>query len=106
MLLQRWNCIFDIQKTVIMGFLKTILIILLVYYTLKLLARWFAPKLFTYAAKKTEDHFKKSFQQYQNYSQSGEQVNEGEVSIKKKTSPQKKANTDNVGEFIDFEEIN
>ncbi len=105
MLLQRWNCIFDIQKTLIMGFLKTILIILLVYYTLKLLAKWFGPRLFSYAAKKTEDRFRNSFEQYSNQNQNQAPVDEGEISIEKPRTSKKKVNTDNVGEFIDFEEI-
>ncbi len=89
-----------------MGFLRTILIILLVYYSLKLLAKWFGPRLFSYAAKKTEDRFRSSFEQYQNQYENPSEVKEGEISIEKPRSSKKKANTDNVGEFIDFEEIN
>ncbi len=40
---------------------KTILIILLVYYLLKILVRLLAPKILSYAAKKTESHFKQAF---------------------------------------------
>ena len=86
-----------------MTFLKTVLVILLVYYLLKILLRWFAPKLFVYAAKRTEQHFKAKFQEFQRPT-SEEKQYEGAVSVdkkpKQKTNPSKK-----VGEYIDFEEI-
>ncbi|MDX1766728.1 DUF4834 family protein [Arenibacter troitsensis] len=86
-----------------MGFLKTILIVLLVYYLLKILAKWFAPKLFRYAARKTEDHFKERFEGFAGRQpQDEEQI--GDVIIDKKTT-KKKNSSKNVGEYIDFEEI-
>ena len=85
-----------------MGFLKAILVIILVYYLLRLLARWFAPKLFTYAARKTEERFREQFGNFQAYGEEERPV--GDVSIEKK--PTKKSNTsNNVGEYIDFEEL-
>ena len=47
-----------------MAFLKTILIILLVYYLFKILVKMFAPKIFGYAARKTEEHFKEKFGEF------------------------------------------
>ncbi|MEG3658803.1 DUF4834 family protein [Arenibacter palladensis] len=86
-----------------MGILKTILIVLLVYYLLKILAKWFAPKLFRYAAKKTEEHFKERFEGFAaQQPQDEEQI--GDVIIDKKTT-KKKNSSKNVGEYIDFEEI-
>jgi hypothetical protein len=86
-----------------MGFLKTVLIVLLVYYSIKILAKWFAPKLFRYAAKKTEEHFKEKFEGF-----AGQQAHDeeqiGDVIIDKKTT-KKKNSSKNVGEYIDFEEI-
>lgn len=87
-----------------MGFLKTILIILLVYYTLKLFAKWFGPSIFGYAARKTEKHFRERFEQFQGYQNQEENTNEGEISIDKKTV-QRNKNSEQIGEFIDFEEI-
>jgi len=85
-----------------MAFLKTVLIILLVYYLLKILIKFLAPKLLVYAAKKTEQHFKERFQEFQR--QPGWQEQSGDTSInknsKRKSNPSKK-----VGEYIDFEEI-
>jgi len=86
-----------------MVFLKTVLIIILVYYALKALVKWFAPRLLSYAAKKTEAHFKEKMGDFssQNHSQE-EQV--GDVFMDKKTAP-KKRRSKKVGEYIDFEEI-
>ena len=83
-----------------MAFLKTILIILLVYYLLKFLVKLFAPKILSYAAKKTESHFKQAFDNQH----SSEEDNIGDVIINKKSS-KKKANSEKVGEYIDFEEL-
>lgn len=86
-----------------MAFLKTILFILLGYYLLKILARWFAPKILSYAAKKTESHFKQAFEGFdQNKGSREEQV--GDVIINKK-STKKKDDSEKVGEYIDFEEL-
>jgi hypothetical protein len=83
-----------------MVFLKTILIILLVYYLLKFLVKLYAPKILSYAAKKTESHFKQAFDNQDAASE--EQV--GDVIINKKTT-KKKADSEKVGEYIDFEEL-
>lgn len=86
-----------------MAFLKTILIILLVYYGLKILVRLFAPKILNYAAKKTESHFRQVFEGYDNQQTSSEEK-VGDVTFEKKTS-KKKADSEKVGEYIDFEEL-
>lgn len=90
-----------------MVFLKTILVILLIYYGLKILVKMFAPKLFGYAAKKTEAHFREKFGEYtQQDSRTEERV--GDVIIDKKPSANRtsKNNTsEKVGDYIDFEEI-
>lgn len=83
-----------------MAFLKTILIILLVYYLLKFLAKLFAPQILSYAAKKTESHFKQAFD---NQRASSEE-NERDVIMKKKSSKEK-GDSEKVGEYIDFEEL-
>lgn len=86
-----------------MAFLKAILIILLIYYLFKILAKWFAPKLFSYAAKRTEKHFREKFEQYQQSHPTGDQEI-GDISIDKKPNT-KETTSKNVGEYIDFEEI-
>ncbi|NHF59196.1 DUF4834 family protein [Flavobacteriaceae bacterium TP-CH-4] len=86
-----------------MAFLKTLLIILLVYYLFKILVRMFAPKIFGYAAKKTEEHFRERFGEFADFnSANGEQ--QGDIIIEKKKT-RKKDSSQDVGEYIDFEEI-
>ncbi len=91
-----------------MGFIKTLLIILFFYYGFKVLARLFAPFLMRYAAKKIQDKFKDQMGQHMRGSGFGQQDNpkkEGEVHVKSKKSSQDKINSDSVGDYVDFEEI-
>lgn len=86
-----------------MGFLITILILVLIYYFLKIVGKWFAPRLFAYAAKRTEQHFKERFGEFQNQRpENEEQI--GDVIIDKKTTKRTKPSK-KVGDYIDFEEI-
>lgn len=86
-----------------MAFLKTILIIILCYYLFKLLVKLFAPKILSYAAKKTEAHFKERFGEFSDQ-QAAQEEQFGDVIIEKK--PTRKNNTsEKVGDYIDFEEI-
>ncbi|MGB6150999.1 MAG: DUF4834 family protein [Pricia sp.] len=90
-----------------MAFLKTILVILLIYYGLKILVKMFAPRIFGYAAKKTEEHFKEKFGEFtQQQPRNEERV--GDVIIEKKPSQntsRKSDSSNTVGDYIDFEEI-
>jgi hypothetical protein len=86
-----------------MAFLKTILIVLLVYYLLKILARWFAPRLFSYAAKKTEERFREKFDGFAGQD-NGNEEQIGDIIIDKKPAKQNKASK-KVGEYIEFEEL-
>ena len=87
-----------------MGLLRTLLIILFVYYAIKILARLFAPFLIKYASNKAEKHFKEKFNTYHQQQTTYEEREPGAVSIddqpKNTTKSSKK-----VGEYIDFEEI-
>ncbi|APY07205.1 DUF4834 domain-containing protein [Winogradskyella sp. J14-2] len=90
-----------------MGLLRTILIILLVWYGLKIISRIFAPVLVKFVAKKAEERFGQQFGGFQNKSQyhNAEQKHkEGETVIDKMPNRQKTSN-DKVGEYIDYEEI-
>lgn len=67
----------------------------------------FAPKIFGYAAKKTQEHFKQKFEEF---SRQGRNTEErvGDVIIDKKTfdtNTSEKKNSKKVGDYIDFEEI-
>jgi ABC-type transport system involved in cytochrome bd biosynthesis fused ATPase/permease subunit len=87
-----------------MAFLETILIILLIYFALKIIARLLMPWLAKYAAKKVERHIAKKFNQFQGNTTTYQERKEGEVSIDKQTKSNRKS-TKKVGEYIDFEEI-
>jgi len=83
----------------LIGVLKVILIILLIYYGLKILTRLFGPLLLRYVTKKAGERFQQQFQKHQNtYSKSGDEVTEDK-------KPKQKSTNKDVGEYIDFEEI-
>ena len=87
-----------------MSFLKAILIFLLAYYLLKILAKWLAPKMFRYAAKKTEEHFKEKFGGFDGTAQK-EESRMGDIIIEKNKKTTIRRSSKKVGEYIDFEEI-
>ena len=83
------------------GFLRTILIILLIYYGIKIVTRIFGPLLLKYFAKKVSERFGGQFQ-YQK-EQEEAQKKEGEVSIDK--MPKTKSSNKDIGDYVDYEEI-
>ena len=87
-----------------MTFLKTLLIILLVYLGLKILFRLAKPYLLRYIAKKAGSHFEKSFGGFTNQNQKQSNTTEGEISIDKAPSD-KQTSKKTVGEYVDFEDI-
>jgi len=86
-----------------MSLLRTIFIIVLVYYIFKVLSRIFAPYLIKYATKKAGEKFGKQFGQFQNQSKQKRDKKVGEITIDK--MPKTKASNKNVGDYVDFEEI-
>ncbi|NNJ89319.1 MAG: DUF4834 family protein [Eudoraea sp.] len=86
-----------------MGFLKTLLIIILVYYLLRIIGRWLAPRVFNYAAKKTERHFREAFEQANMRGNTSNQKVHDLHNSNKTTGS--KGSSKDVGEYIDFEEI-
>ncbi len=90
-----------IQFASVTGFLRTILIILLIWYGMRVLARIFTPLLMRYVAKKAEKQFGQQFNQHQRPKESKKK--EGEISIDK--MPHQKTSNKDVGEYVDYEEI-
>lgn len=84
----------------VQGFLRTILILILVYYALKWLGRILFPVLFQKAMK----NFEEKARQQQGRTNSTENVKEGETVIDRRPKPERESNK-NVGEYVDFEEI-
>jgi len=91
-----------VQYASLTGFVRTILVILLVWYGVKILSRIFAPYLMRYVAKKAEQKFGQQFGQTQKPQQNKQ--TEGEISIDKAPMQSKTSNKD-VGEYVDYEEI-
>ncbi len=90
-----------LQQASVTGVLKVILIILLIYYGLKVLSRLFAPLLVKYISKKAEQKFGGQFGSFNNRQEPPKK--EGEVTIEK--MPNKKSSNKDVGEYVDYEEI-
>ena len=86
-----------------MSLLRTILIIALVYYGIKIFSRIFAPFLLKYAAKKAEQRFGDQFGQFQKGQKQDPQKREGEITIDK--IPNTKTSNKNVGEYVDYEDL-
>ena len=83
------------------GVLRVVLIVLLIYFGFKILLRWLARVIMRYFLKKIGKKFGQSFGSFD----SGNRKRpEGEVTIEKK--PQSRRNSGKeVGEYIDYEEI-
>jgi hypothetical protein len=83
-----------------MVFLKTLLIILLVYFGIKLLAKYFGPMLIKYVFRKVQRKMENQFNPGQQESRSTS--NSKTSSNRFKTKSNKKSK---VGEYVDYEEI-
>ena len=88
----------DINEAGPVNFLRTVLIIILVFYVLKFLVKLFAP----YLLKKAVDKVQQKAQQQ--YNQQEPIVDEGKTVVDKKPQSTKESNN-SVGEYVDFEEI-
>jgi uncharacterized protein DUF4834 len=88
------------QEASITGFLLTIIYIILIYYVLKIIGRYLFPIFFQKIMKNVE----KKVREQQGYQQPPDHVKEGETTIDKKPSQNKKNNKDE-GEYVDYEEV-
>ncbi len=83
----------------IIGFIRTLLILFLIYYLFRFIGRLVMPYLVSkFVNKMTNPNFN---QQQYSARQNGE---DGKVTIKKTVEHQKMASSD-VGEYVDFEEV-
>ena len=84
-----------------MGFLKFILILLLIYYGLKIIWKFFGPILAKYAAAKMGDYVSRKFNGQQT---PDNQPEVGDAVIDENSrAPNKTSNKE--GDYIDYEEI-
>jgi hypothetical protein len=103
LLIQRWNCTFDINTLNNMGLLRTLLIVLAGYFLLRLLWTWLAPKLFAYAVRKAEARFRDAFGMTDDKNEE-RPGHIGDISFQQQSRHKNKEN-EKVGEYIEFEEI-
>jgi hypothetical protein len=83
----------------LVGLLNFLFWFFLISYILKFLGRYLFPVLLKRYVKKKQSQFNQQFNQQQDTT-----VEEGEVSIK--TKPKKsKTDTNDMGEYVDFEEV-
>ena len=77
-----------------MGFIRVILIILIIYYVIRIISRILTPILLNLLFKKMKNQHSQSYEK---------QREEGDVIIE--NIPKNKKSNDNVGEYVDFEEV-
>jgi len=83
------------------GFIRTVFIILLVWYVIRLLARFLAPYLVKKVIQRATANFSKNYKQESDNQQNKYKKNTSDNStIRKKYRSTKK-----IGEYIDYEEI-
>ncbi|MET2985684.1 DUF4834 family protein [Aureibaculum conchae] len=89
------------QEAGIMNFIRTILIILAIYYALKIIGRY----VFPIFMNKMMQNVEKKFNEQQGRTASQNQnVKEGETVIDKTPNANSKSNSD-VGEYVDYEDV-
>ncbi len=91
-----------LQEASLHGLIRVLLLLVLVYYGVKVLSRLFAPAILRYVTKKTGQHFEKQFNSKRKYSRSSKK--EGDITIDKMPNTNNHSNKD-VGEYVDYEEI-
>mgnify|MGYP002784852731 CR=1 FL=1 len=85
-----------------MEFLKILLIILLIYFGLRVFLRIFFPMIMAYLARRIQRKFEGQFGGF-TPPESHKNRKEGETVMDKMPKPER--NSKKVGEYIDFEEI-
>ena len=85
-----------------MDILRTILIILIVYYSVRFVSRLLVPLFLNMFMKRAQRNFQEQFGKFQ---QQQKPNKEGEVSIDSKPKKRSNSSESTVGEYIDFEEV-
>ncbi|MEX6626093.1 DUF4834 family protein [Tenacibaculum salmonis] len=85
-----------------MGFLRTILILVIAYYAIKFLVKLFAPYLLKKAVDKVQKKAEQKFNNQQQQQQSDVEI--GKTVVDKRPQNIQQSNN-SVGEYVDFEEI-
>ena len=91
-----------IQEAGLVNFFKTIGIILLVIYGMKFVAKYVLPLVLTRAVKNAQE---RAQQRNNDYQQTSSNVNVGETIIDKKPEQSKPSQNKDVGDYVDYEEV-
>jgi hypothetical protein len=91
-----------IQEAGFVTFLRTIGIILLVIYGMKFIAKYILPLVLKRAITKAQQ---RAQEQNGNHQQSASKTNVGETIIDKKPSQSQSSKRNDVGDYVDYEEI-
>lgn len=91
------------QEAAFSEVIRVVLIILLIYFGLKILFRLLGPLLLKFILKRVGKQFEKKFGSFDT-SRTSKKKKEGEVSIEKRPKNTRKSKK-NVGEYIDYEEL-
>ncbi len=83
---------------VITNFLRTLFIILVIWYGIKLVTKYVFPTILNKTMKNMQSRMEEQYRQQQRGGRS-----EGEVTIER--NPRKSTSGSNEGEYIDFEEV-
>lgn len=86
-----------------MVLLKILLFLIAGYYLLSLISRWLFPKMMGYAANKVRQRMEDQFQAFHEAQEREEKSSDGITFTRSKKDP--KRSSQEVGEYIDFEEI-
>lgn len=82
----------------LVGFLRTVFIILIIYFAIRLISKYVIPILFQKEIKNIQD--KMNQQQREQQRQNKQQ---GDVTVQ--YNPNKSSKSNNQGEYVDFEEV-
>lgn len=85
-----------------MDVLRTILIILIFYYSVRFISRLLVPIVLRMFMKRAQRNFQ---QQFGSFKQQQKSQKEGEVSIDSKPKNKPNSSGSSLGEYVDFEEV-
>jgi len=95
-----------IYQADLVGFFRTILIIILIYYAFRILFRVALPFILKFFAKKVQKNFENQYKQQQGFQEENIKSDEGDVKVTIPKKPNKpKYDGSTGGEYIDFEEV-
>ena len=83
-----------------MGLIRLALFLLLIYLLAKLFTRYLLPYILKRFIRKTEEKYKRQQQEYQDQTKK-----EGDIRINYKNKKHQQKKTDDLGEYVDYEEV-